>query len=202
MSSPRRDFLQQAGSGLLAAWALPPEAFADVARAAGRAIAQPRRRPLALTAAQLASLEAVTGRIIPADETPGAREAGAAWFIDRMLAKWVPEQKGAVVAAIAACDAAAVAKGSAHFAALKPADQDAIISALTPETRGLLVSLTCAGLLCHPSQGGNRGEIGYRLVGHDSAMAFRPPYGYYDDPTNLSRLIAEATAARQREAGR
>lgn len=202
MSSPRRAFLQQAGSGLLAAWALSSAAYADAAEVAVRALEQPARRPEALTRAQLRELEAITEAIVPADATPGAKAAGAAWFVDRVLARWAPEQKGAVVDAIARCQRDAVARGGRDFAALDGAGQTAVLMGLPAEMRGMLVGLTCAGLLASPEHGGNRGEIGWRLVGHDPAMAFRPPYGYYDTPANLERLMAEAAAARQREAGR
>lgn len=202
MSSPRRAFLQHAGSSLLAAWALPSTAFADAADAAVRALSQPARRPEALSLAQLRALEAITECIVPADDTPGAKAAGAAWFIDRLVARWVPEQKGAVLGAIAQCDSAAVARGARDFAALDAAGQSAVLLGLPAEMRGMLIGLTCAGLVAPPQYGGNRQGIGWALIGHDPAMAFRSPYGYYDTPANLERLKAEAAAARQRETGR
>src|SRR5262245_2477771 len=42
--------------------------------------------PLFLTQAELADVDAIAAQIIPTDDTPGAREAGAALFIDRELA--------------------------------------------------------------------------------------------------------------------
>jgi hypothetical protein len=147
-------------------------------------------------------LDAVTGCIVPAGATPGAREAGAAWFIDRLVARWMPEMKAPVQDALTACQHGAVSRGGRDFGSLTPTDQDAVLAALAPDARRLLVQLTCAGLLCHPSHGGNRGTIGWQLVGHDAAMQFTPPYGYYDNPEHLSRLVAEAKAARLREVGR
>lgn len=198
---PRRSFVQHA-AGVLALWALPAPAFADAASAAWDAMqAAPHRqpRPERLTAEQFGTLEALTARLIPSDDGPGAREAGAAWFIDRLLARWAPEQVPDVVQALAALEAAAVARGAARFDALPAAAQDAIIAAWPAERRRTFVSLTCMGMLAPPSHGGNRGEVGWRLIGHDPAMAFRAPYGYYDDPATLARLVAEARAARARE---
>lgn len=201
-SLPRRSFIQHAGASLLAAWALPAPAFADAASAAADALRAPPARPEALSAAAFRTLEAVTARIVPSDTTPGAREAGAAWFIDRLVARWMRDMKAPLVGTLAACDAAAVAKGASTFSALAPDPQDAVIAALPVPQRRLLIQLTCAGLLSNPIHGGNRGEVGWKLVGHDSAMQFTPPYGYYDQPENLARLVAEAAAARKREATR
>lgn len=51
--------------------------------------AQPYR-PLFLSAEDFHLVDHLTGMIIPADDTPGAREAGVAEFIDFMLANRVP----------------------------------------------------------------------------------------------------------------
>jgi hypothetical protein len=36
------------------------------------------------------------------------------------------------------------------------------------------------GFLADPARGGNRGEVGWKLIGFDSSPAFTPPFGYYD----------------------
>lgn len=46
--------------------------------------------PQALTAAQHELVTTIAERIIPATDTPGAREAGVDRFIDAMLADWYP----------------------------------------------------------------------------------------------------------------
>jgi hypothetical protein len=38
-----------------------------------------------------------------------------------------------------------------------------------------------------PSWGGNRNEAGWKLIGFEDAHVFRPPFGYYDDPTFSQR---------------
>src|SRR6266566_3332626 len=46
------------------------------------------------TPQEAAEIEAITARIIPTDDTPGAREAGVLYFIDRGLATFaVDDQK-------------------------------------------------------------------------------------------------------------
>ncbi|MGC4086274.1 MAG: gluconate 2-dehydrogenase subunit 3 family protein [Vicinamibacterales bacterium] len=84
----------------------------------------------ALTPAQRAAVEALVGRIIPAvDGRPGAREAGAARFIDRALATFNSAQKTVYADGIADLDrrARAAAPGAAGFAALQPPQQDAVL---------------------------------------------------------------------------
>ena len=81
----RREFLFRAGTGLSAAWlsANWPAllAAADHARHAAQS-----RTPAKLeffTLEEAVEVDAITARIIPADDTPGAREAGVVYFIDR-----------------------------------------------------------------------------------------------------------------------
>jgi gluconate 2-dehydrogenase gamma chain len=187
---------------MLAAWSLTDAAVDDAAATAWAAVQSAPPKPQALTPEQIRTLEAVTARLVPTDDTPGAREAGAVWFIDRLLARWAPEQKPQLATLLAGLDTAAVASGARAFVTAAPATQDSIIAALPAEARQTLVGLTIMGLVCPPAHGGNRGQIGWRLVGHDPAMAFTTPYGYYDTPANLERLLGEARAARQRETGR
>ena len=46
-----------------------------------------------LTAAQAAEIEGIASQIIPTDETPGAREAGVIYFIDRALTTFDQEKR-------------------------------------------------------------------------------------------------------------
>lgn len=45
---------------------------------------------------------------------------------------------------------------------------------------GAVRFLTVAGMFANPSYGGNKGEVGWRLIGFNGAHANRPPFGYYD----------------------
>ena len=93
--------------------------------------------PTALTPAQARTLDLVAELIMPATDTPGAREAGVPAFVDRALAVHCPP-----------ADAAAVRKGldrveadarSAHgkgFAELSPAQQTALLDRYDLEGRG------------------------------------------------------------------
>ena len=127
MDVPRRAFVQQAAFGVLAAWSLSDAALDDAGEAAVAALTRVPPKPQALTPEQLRTLDAATARIIPSDDTPGAKEAGAVWFIDRLLARWAPEQKPAMSAILAGLDRTAAAQGASSYAALPAAAQDCLL---------------------------------------------------------------------------
>ncbi len=39
---------------------------------------------------------------------------------------------------------------------------------------------TICGFLSDPARGGNRDEVGWKLIGLDSTHSYQPPFGYYD----------------------
>lgn len=135
-----------------------------------------------LDAAAAADIEAVTARIIPTDDSPGAREAGVVWFIDRALAGFMAPAAGLVAAGIAGLNEAADARSSgARFADLPPAAQDAVLRAHDQEPFfGLVHFLTLAGMFALPAHGGNRDHIGWELIGFEHRHAWTQPFGYYD----------------------
>lgn len=105
---------------------------------------------------QRATLEAAMARIIPTDDTPGAREAGTIDFLDRYLAgtqhvyakpdgsgfeeltgrqqqAWqqrIDTVRERYLAGVAALDEAARAKGAASFTELPDGQQDAVLRQL------------------------------------------------------------------------
>src|SRR5438132_3144796 len=91
----RRHFLLRAGAGLSAAWVSTnwPALLsaATHARNAAKTAAPPKFE--FFTPEEAAEIEAITARIIPTDETPGAREAGIIYFIDRGLVTFGTEDQ-------------------------------------------------------------------------------------------------------------
>ena len=82
--------------------------------------------PNHFTTAQLATLKAATGRIIPKDDLgPGANELGVFVYIDRALGGLHADAIPLYQAGLAALDAAA---GSGGFAGLAEDKQDAILT--------------------------------------------------------------------------
>src|SRR4030088_164345 len=84
----RRNFLLRAGTGFSAAWVSANWPALLSATTHARNAAQGATPPKLefFTPEEAAEIEAITARIIPTDETPGAREAGVVYFIDRGLA--------------------------------------------------------------------------------------------------------------------
>src|SRR5713226_7640847 len=92
----RRHFLLRAGTGLSAAWVSAnwPALLSAATHAHNAAKATPPPEFEFFTPEEAAEIEAITARILPTDDTPGAREAGVVYFIDRGLATFgVGDQK-------------------------------------------------------------------------------------------------------------
>ncbi len=199
MSITRRDFV----AGLSAAgafWVAAAVACRDTSPDA--AMHMPDETPAGggppaepfLTPAQSADVEAITARIFPTDETPGAREAGVVHFIDRTLAVAPEDQRAGFRAGLGqlAKDVAARHPGQTSFAALTEAQQDALLTDVeaTPFFAEVRFA-TIAGMFALPKYGGNRDLIGWELVGQDGAFDHKPPFGWYDRPENQRALLGE-----------
>ena len=39
---------------------------------------------------------------------------------------------------------------------------------------------TIIGFFASPVHGGNQDKVGWKLIGYDDSLNFRPPFGYYD----------------------
>jgi len=92
----RRNFLLRAGTGLSAAWVSAnwPALLSATTHARNAAQAATPPKFEFFTPEEAAEIDAITARIIPTDDTPGAREAGVVYFIDRGLATFgVDDQK-------------------------------------------------------------------------------------------------------------
>src|SRR5690348_5848858 len=93
----RRDFLVRASSGIGAVWLTThwPAVLqaAAHARQAARSATAPKYS--FFTPEEAAEVDAITARIIPSDETPGAREAGVVFFIDHALSTFATDSQKA-----------------------------------------------------------------------------------------------------------
>ncbi len=141
---------------------------------------------------QAAEIEAITARIIPTDETPGAREAGVVYFIDKSLTTFAKDQQKLFADGLSRLgrDVARKHKGETKFSALSPEQQDAMLRSMQ-KTRffGAVRFATLAGMFTLPKYGGNRGYAGWKLVGHDPVFEYAPPFGWYDRPENQRALL-------------
>lgn len=150
----RREAIRRAA--LLAGVALTPELLTFVGRAqtaAGKSY---------LTAGQASVAAAAADRILPRTDTPGAADVGVPAFLDRFYGEFMsaPDQK-LFVAVLDEIEAAAKSQGGS-FAALAPAQQDAVLRSVATAQQGrdqssfaLLRSATILGYFTSEQVGKN-----------------------------------------------
>lgn len=127
-------------------------------------------------------LDAISARIVPTDDTPGAREAGSVRFMEVVLADGREDQLTILQTGIVELNASASREfGVASFAALSETQQDALLTAIeTTPFFSTVRFLTVASLFALPQYGGTGPDVGYELIGMTHAHAYMPPFGYYD----------------------
>lgn len=174
----RRDLLK--GAGFAGAAAVAGTAglagTSDAALAAQSVSAAPARAVFEnLTAAEGELLNAMVARLIPADAIgPGAREAGAARYIDRALGGALSGSKQAYASGLAALDRYARNSRGKMFVDLSPADQDLVLKDVEAGTASfgagsaqffaMVLNHTRQGTFGDPFYGGNVDFIGWDLL--------------------------------------
>ncbi len=176
MDLSRRDFLSAATTGVGAVWL--------GARVVGAARPGPSTGLRSLTSTQAEALDALTAQIIPTDDTPGAREAGVARFIDQGLASFASEQRSLFESGLADLETAARAyPGATSFAGLRPEQQVEVMQGMEAQRSQFfeaVLAATMAGMFANPEYGGNQDKVGWKLIGFEDRFAWQPPFGYYD----------------------
>jgi len=196
----RRHFLLQAGTGLSAVW-LSTNWSSIVAAATHAHQAAQSSLPSKFqffTPEQAKEIDAVAARIIPSDSTPGAREAGVVYFIDRALLTFAIDDQKAYNDGLRALESRVRELFPAldKFSSASPEQQDEILRSIddhAPISRrpfrpaGAHSSFfetirlhTIVGFLVDPESGGNRNAAGWKAIGRDPDHMFQPPFGYYD----------------------
>jgi gluconate 2-dehydrogenase gamma chain len=181
----RRSFLQVAGGTLGVAWLALD--WRDVSAAAHHARESAQSPATATTSflapAETAIVDAIASQIIPTDATPGAREAGVVFFIDRALATFFAhmavEFRAGLTEFTRGCqarypDVETFASLSAELQVewLKVVEHSPFFDRMR--------QLTVIAMFSDPKYGGNRNGLGWQLIGFQDQHVFSPPYGYYD----------------------
>ncbi len=134
-------------------------------------------------------MESVAAQIIPSDETPGAREAGAVYFIDRALNTFDRERQGLYTQGLGTLQAKTreLFPDAATFSGLRSDQQIQVLKAIekTPFFAQIRTH-TITGYLANPEYGGNRNQAGWKLIGFDGKFRYEPPFGYYDAESKAS----------------
>jgi len=180
VDTSRRSFLQSGAS--LAGSSLLRFSFPGLAALAQVAAAQAATGSefSILGAEEAAEFEAIAARILPKTDTPGAREAGVIHFFDQSFGTFNADKLGFARGGLK--QFLAGVPGGQVFSALSEADQDAYLTTQqdTPFF-GLMRFMTLCGFFGMAKYGGNRDDIGWKLLGLEPhAHAYTSPFGYYD----------------------
>jgi gluconate 2-dehydrogenase gamma chain len=181
----RRSLLEAIAVAIgVAALPLGRAASAQAAHEAHAAAQSPGQGKLSFfTVEEAADVDAVAAQIVPTDDSPGAREAGVVYFIDRALGTFLARLAGDYRAELGEFQAEFRRRqpGRASFASLAAAQQLAYLKVVdrTPffDTTRLL---TLLGMFSMPAYGGNRDGVGWTLLGFEDRHVFQPPFGHYD----------------------
>jgi gluconate 2-dehydrogenase subunit 3-like protein len=198
----RRRFLLNSVNSLSATWVAThwPAALAAAHHAhnAAQSATPPKFEFFAPELA--AEVEAMVARIIPTDETPGAREAGVVYFIDRALATFASDMRNVYVGGMAEVQAKVreMFPSVEKFSRATTEQQDEVLGSvedkvaptdrpfaprpLVPNFFETLREHTIAGFLIDPDSDrpGNRDGVGWQLIGREREHAFQPPFSDYD----------------------
>jgi gluconate 2-dehydrogenase gamma chain len=180
----RRSFLRSlsgilGASGLALEWSDLEAAVHDARHAAEAS--QPAQASF-LTPEEAADVSAISAQIIPSDGTPGAREAGVVFFIDRALATFFAPIAQEFRAQLAEFQASCRASHPREaFATLSSEQQIELLRSV--ESTPFFVRMrwfTVLGMFAMPAYGGNRDGAGWKLLGFEDQHVFEPPFGHYD----------------------
>jgi gluconate 2-dehydrogenase gamma chain len=196
----RRSFLLRAGTGISAAWVSAhwPAVLSAATHAHQAAKAATPPKFEFFTPEQAAEIDAITARIIPTDDTPGAREAGVVYFIDRGLATFAADDQKTYREGLPELQARVteIFPGVLKFSATTPEQQDEVLHSFDESSKSArrpfrarpgaqdffetLRQHTIAGFLIDPDYGGNNSGAGWKVIGREREHMFQSPFGYYD----------------------
>jgi gluconate 2-dehydrogenase gamma chain len=164
--------------------------FLNVPRPRALAAATASSTPVVLSATQWKLVEAISGRIIPTDDEPGAVEAGVVNFVDKALANEDKALRPVYEAGLAGVDAVAKQRFTKPFVDLAATEQDEILLALeggkaagwpkgpvgSADFFAAVRAHTVFGFLCDPVYGGNRDYVGWKVTGYPGRQHHRGGY--------------------------
>jgi hypothetical protein len=174
----RRKFLVASMTGLSATWVAAN--WDSAVKAADMANGTPMTF---FSPSQAADVEAISAQIIPATDTPGAKEAKVVTFIDLALVTFAKGSQDVYTKGLADLGqkVRAVNPNVDGFAGLTPAQQVQVLTSIekTPFFQAVR-SHTIMGMFAAPQHGGNYQKIGWKMIDFDDSLNFQPPFGYYD----------------------
>jgi gluconate 2-dehydrogenase gamma chain len=196
----RRDFLLRTGSGISAVWLSTHwTALLNAATHARQAAKSATAQHFTFFSPEEATeIDAISSRIIPSNDTPGAHEAGVVFFIDKALSTFATDSQKGYREGLPEIQARVheMFPSLTKFSAATPAQQDEVLASFDEHSapsgrnfrRGASATSffetirfhTVVAFLIDPESGGNRDGVGWKLIGRDPDHMFQPPFGYYD----------------------
>ena len=184
----RRSFLVGSAMGLSATWLASNWAGILDAKAYAEQVGGEKPPDFAFfTNEQAADVDAIASQIIPTDETPGAHEARCVYFIDCALATFLRESQPIYTEGLKALQAKTMEMfpDATNFAALSSSQQIQLLTAIEDSPFFATVRVhTITGMFASPAHGGNYDQVGWKLIGFDDTLNFKPPFGHYDAATS------------------
>jgi hypothetical protein len=140
--------------------------------------------PSALTSAQMKTLEAFIDRLIPRDELgPGAVDAGAQFYIDRVLVGPNASEKDTFIQSLEALDAYAKKTHGAPLTELSAEKRDQMLTEMINDPFfNRARRLTLEGMFSDPYYGGNKNFAGWDLIRYPGP---RPAVAAEDQALNV-----------------
>jgi gluconate 2-dehydrogenase gamma chain len=117
---------------------------------------------------QAHTVDAICEWLIPADQDPGAREAGAVNYIDIQLSKRFKKHRRVYQQGIEAVDTASRQKFARPFVALTSEQQIEVLNTVeenSPAFFDLIVAHARQGFYGDPRHGGNRNRVSWKMLG-------------------------------------
>jgi len=196
----RRNFLQRTGTGLSAAWIAAnwPALLSAATHAHNAAKAATPPKYEFFTPEEAVEVEAIAARIIPTNDTPGAREAGVVYFIDRGLVTFGADDQKTYREGLPELQARVkeMFASASKFSGLTAEQQDTVLHSFDenaptagrafrarPGAQNLFDTVrlhTISGFLIDPEFGGNHDGVGWKVIGREREHMFQAPFGYYD----------------------
>ena len=125
----------------------------------------------------------IASQILPSDDGPGAKEAGAIFVIDRaprtfnrdkqdLYRNGTQEVREVVRKMFPAANNVPTLSSEQQFALLRGIEKSDFFDAVWVPT--------LLGFQGSPAYGGNRDQVGWKYIGFEARMNWEPPLGHYD----------------------
>jgi len=173
----RRDFLIVVPGGALTLLPVHPE----LPLTSPQSPARRRYQRKFLTSNEAATVEAVTARIIPSDESPGAKQAHVVDFIDYLLSTAYAEQQPAYRNGVRRLNELSQSRFKRTFARLTATEQDSLLAQMEggeihqwKDAAGFFTMIrghTIEGMFAHPKYQGNADGVGWKMLGAEEHKA-------------------------------